>query len=258
MQLDGDRCRPRAHLRYHRPDLGFAGVGTTMVSEHAETSWDCASCVLLFSGGRDSTVAAARLAARCESLVLLTISDLHLLGIERVRSRVAELKPHFKNDGKWMHVAVSRSALGMGEHDYPGCLTCQHAHIAVAARIAEQLSMKHVGLGYTEYQAGWVEQSPYAVARLSAVLADVGKTLVLPARDLHSKDEAKHELRVLHLSERALEQKCSRQQTNATNLAEEAIRAEIDRWAETLRRLLVQREGIEFQLLESTIVEAMR
>jgi len=229
-----------------------------MQLSYPDTISHCQSCVLLFSGGRDSTVAAARLAGQCQNVVLLTISNSHLLGMEHVRSRIDELSPYFKGNGEWLHVAVSPSALRVPEVDLPGCLTCQHSYVAVAARVADQYGINHVALGYTAYQAGWVEQSPYAITRLSEVLATAGKTLILPANDLASKDQAKHMLRLLNLSEDALEQKCARQQTNDVPLDEETTRARVDQWAESLGHLLAERNRIEFRVLESKSVEATR
>lgn len=54
--------------------------------------WTHRACVLLFSGGRDSTIAAVRLSRSFERLFLVTITSEHLIGIASVRRRLSELK----------------------------------------------------------------------------------------------------------------------------------------------------------------------
>jgi hypothetical protein len=215
-------------------------------------------CVLLFSGGRDSTLAAARLAGQCRRLVLLTVSTSHLVGIERVRSRLAELGRLFVGKVDWMHVSLSADALRPTASDLAGCLTCQHAYLAVAAKLAKQMEIETIALGYTAYQSGWVEQSPYAIFRLTEILAKLGKQLLLPVSNIQSKEQAKRELSELGLSENALEQKCSLQQTNDHGLDERAIRTHIDRWAENLDLLLANDDRIDFRVLETKSAEGIR
>jgi hypothetical protein len=121
----------------------------------------------------------------------------------------------------------------------------------MAAKVADQYGANYIALGYTAYQSGWLEQSPYAISRLSEVVSAANKTLLLPVIDLCTKDQAKHALRALNLSEDALEQKCARQQRNDLTLTDETMRAQIDRWADNLGHLLADRHRIEFHVVET-------
>jgi hypothetical protein len=42
------------------------------------------ACVLLFSGGRDSTISAIKLSAFFERLILVTVTSQHLVGMDAV------------------------------------------------------------------------------------------------------------------------------------------------------------------------------
>src|SRR5437660_5131536 len=78
-------------------------------------------CILLFSGGRDSTIAAIRLAAS-RRIGLVTVSSNHLIGAERVRGRVADLVSIFE-PSFWLRVRQPPSAPAELRHDT--CLPCQ-------------------------------------------------------------------------------------------------------------------------------------
>jgi hypothetical protein len=62
--------------------------------------------VLMFSGGRDSTIAAVRLSRVVSELILVTVTSSHLVGIDRVRQRIAELRPILPRGSTWLHVGV--------------------------------------------------------------------------------------------------------------------------------------------------------
>jgi len=62
------------------------------------------SCVHMFSGGRDSTLAAVRLANRYEKLVLITVTTANLVGFKRVGQRLVELKHHLPSNTEWLHI----------------------------------------------------------------------------------------------------------------------------------------------------------
>src|SRR5882757_8541657 len=58
--------------------------------------------VLMFSGGRDSSVAALRMYEKGTMPILVTISSWHLTGIDRVRERVNEIKRRMPADIPWL------------------------------------------------------------------------------------------------------------------------------------------------------------
>jgi predicted subunit of tRNA(5-methylaminomethyl-2-thiouridylate) methyltransferase len=62
------------------------------------------NCLLMFSGGRDSTIAAVRLAKRFTDLTLVTVSSDHLVGISAVKRRIEQIKPHLSSESEWLQV----------------------------------------------------------------------------------------------------------------------------------------------------------
>ncbi len=186
------------------------------------------ACVLMFSGGRDSTIAAARLSKSFGRLLLVTVSSGHLTGLENVRRRVAQLRTLLPQGSEWMQVA--QPALPVVEpFAYRTCLPCQHAYIATGALIAKGEGIADLAMGYAGYQGAWPEQTPYATAGAARVLRKEGIRLRLPVYDLRSKEEALAELARLGLGPESLEQKCLRQESNV-DLDGAALKEETDRW----------------------------
>lgn len=103
--------------------------------------------------------------------------------------------------------------------------------------MAEQLGADSLAFGYARYQSAWPEQTPYAIERLTDVLASRGINLELPVYDIASKPEAITELAKYHLSTASLEQKCLQQQFNAT-LSPSQLQKEITIWEHALRETL--------------------
>jgi hypothetical protein len=210
------------------------------------------ACVLLFSGGRDSTIAAVRLSQVFERLVLVTVTTGHLIALHNVRRRLAELKIHLPQHSEWIHaVASSESTMrqyiskidaprpvSQGTKEVESCLPCHLAYFRIALSIAVKVDAHFVAAGYTVYQSEWLEQTPYAIAQLKSILKRIGKELLLPSHDLKSKEEAQAFLREHNLTESALEQKCLKQQFNDTAVAPEVASAEIEAWGATLEHSL--------------------
>ena len=194
-------------------------------------------CVVLFSGGRDSTVAALRLAQAFPTLTLLTVTTEHLVGIERVVQRLRELKTVLPETVKWVHAVAKPTALvTIGQDTIESCLPCHHVYLRTAMVIARRFGCKTIALGYASYQNTWLEQTPYAVEALESVLAEFDVSLLLPSAGLTSKAEAATVLRANGLNDDALEQKCTKQQFNSTGLTTQESMAEIDAWKIALRK----------------------
>lgn len=204
-------------------------------------------CVLLFSGGRDSTLAAVRLAPRFRRLLLVTATSEHLVGIERVEARLAQLEGILPRGAEWLHIAIPvmpfRETLS-----YATCLPCQRAYIVAGAVIAGDRGMGDIATGYSGYQNTWPEQTPYAVARLGGLLAGHGLRLHLPVYDLISREEAMGALARAGLAAESCEQKCLRQADNVA-IDGDILRAETDRWIAGISRALSMREAIPITLL---------
>ncbi len=168
----------------------------------------------MFSGGRDSTLAALRLHRMGSPLGLVTVTSGHLVGIERVKERLRELARFLPFETEWLLVQQPidlRTDVSFYEQT---CLPCHHAYVVVSGALARLAGAPRLGFGYARYQSDWPEQTPLAVSRLEQVLAKHGITLELPAYDIESRDAAVQELHSSGLNTEALEQKCLRQVTN--------------------------------------------
>lgn len=201
----------------------------------------------MFSGGRDSTVAAARLAESFSRLTLLTICSGHLVGIEQVHRRIEALSPLLTKETEWYKIVQPKlpvTEMLSGRT----CLPCQRAYVITGAIIAQRSGAEHLAMGYSGYQNTWPEQTPYAVARLTKLLESFGITLILPVYDITSKGAVMEELSGLGLSNESQEQKCLRQHLHM-ELEEEALREEIDRWIEGIGESLRRKDEIEMTIL---------
>src|SRR5205807_6393519 len=117
-------------------------------------------CVLMFSGGRDSTLGALRLSDADKEIVLVTVTSSHLVGIDHVRQRLKEISPHLPPRTPWVHVrqpAELRTDTSFYERT---CLPCHHAYVVSAVGCAKHLGATDMAFGYTQYQSNWPEQTP--------------------------------------------------------------------------------------------------
>lgn len=211
------------------------------------------TCIQMFSGGRDSTLAAVRLARTWEKLVLVTVTTANLNGIERVRQRLEELGPKLRPNTEWLLIALPSNFNIHRRSATATCLTCHHVYLVAGAMIAEKYNSKHLALGYTGYQSTWTEQTPYAIERLTEVMSTIGLNVIFPVSDLLEKEQAIAELRANSMSENALEQKCAKQ-LNDPNLPFNLLRQEVDRWGEDLRYALANRQNISLDILDRRFI----
>lgn len=214
-----------------------------------------ADCVLLFSGGRDSTLAALRLHAQGHPLVLVTVTSGHLVGAERVRRRLAELRPHLPRNTRWLRVQqpINPAGLASGFSDRT-CLPCQHAYVLTGYHFAKRLGMQDLALGYVTYQGGWPEQSADAATRLRKLLDEREMRLHLPVYDITSKLAAIAELGKHGVSQESLEQKCLKQVTNIT-LQSNILSEQLDLWEDSIRRGLELIQASKLIVLEEKKLE---
>lgn len=193
--------------------------------------------LLLFSGGRDSTLAAVRMATSSKRLVLVTITSDHLYGLESVEKRLAELARILPIETEWLNVAQPTNLLTNTDFYAPTCLPCHHAYVAVGASLARAEEIETIGFGYVQYQNSWPEQTPEATIRLKDVLAEMDLQLTLPVYGLASRADATTELEKHGLSTLSLEQKCSRQVNNIA-LAPDVLERELEKWEAAIRATL--------------------
>ncbi|ACH37356.1 hypothetical protein Gbem_0325 [Citrifermentans bemidjiense Bem] len=231
-------------------------MGQFFVQQIAETdvdldiiqSADEANVVLMFSGGRDSTLAAARLNSIGVPVTLVTITSKHLEGIGRVHLRLAELARTLPPGTDWLHIEQPDQLQTDTSFYDQTCLPCHHAYVVVSVAIAKKINASKMAFGYTHYQSDWPEQTPLAIARLKTTLARHGIELLLPVYDLPSREVAIEELGAYGLSTSSLEQKCLRQITNVA-LSEERLIQQVDLWEDAIERSMLNIADIAISVI---------
>lgn len=201
------------------------------------------SCVLMFSGGRDSSLAAVRLLKTGHIPALVTVTSDHLVGINNVHMRLRELKCILPADTTWTQVGQPRNLCSDKTFYSKTCLPCQQAYVVVAAKIAKSIGCRRIALGYTSYQSDWPEQTALAIDRLKSVLADFGIDVLLPVYDLMSKEAAVDELRRQGLSDASLEQKCLQQIWNV-KLDQDLLSQQVAGWGSAICDSLTNLDAI--------------
>ena len=203
-------------------------------------------CVLMFSGGRDSTIAAVRLTKIFSRLTLVTVLGDHLTGLDRVYQRVCQLKNYLPKGTEWLQIAQPKLPITTPLINAT-CLPCQQAYVSIGAIIAQRFRISNLAMGYSGYQSSWPEQTPYATARLKILLEGFGIRLHLPAYDIHTKEDAVNELIRLGLAEESLEQKCLKQGSNI-ELCGDALKSETDKWIDSISETIRLKDTFTIQI----------
>lgn len=193
--------------------------------------------ILMFSGGRDSTLAALRLHDAGHRLKLVTVTAGHLFGLNNVERRLRELASMLPEDTEWLQIV--QPALRGTQHFFhrQTCLPCQSAYVVTGVNVARQMGAGTIALGYARYQAGFPEQGPQATLVLQRTLMAHGLILTLPVYDIASRAIAMLELKTRGVSELALEQKCTRQVSNV-ELEGVELSQQLDLWAKAINEEL--------------------
>ncbi len=114
--------------------------------------------VLMFSGGRDSSIAAMRLAEQGKPLVLVTVSASHLHGVDSVKRRLKELASFVPEGTRWVRISQPNTGARFGGLFERTCLPCQHDYALAGAILARKLGLDRLAFGYVSYQQDWPEQ----------------------------------------------------------------------------------------------------
>jgi hypothetical protein len=211
------------------------------------------TCVHMFSGGRDSSLAALRLSQIYEKLILVTVTVPDLRGIAAVRERLDELSSYLDGKSEWLNVALPNSLETQNLNSRRlSCLTCHHAYIVSGICIAESHGVRDLSVGYTEYQSDWTEQTPYAIDSLKKELLSIGLNLILPVIDIDSKDSAICELQSYGLSADSKEQKCLRQMIDP-KLRGDTLTKEVDDMTHDLVKNISNRQNLSINILDRII-----
>lgn len=170
-----------------------------------------AGCVLLFSGGRDSTCAALRLLTKGRHPILLTVVDSTAQTDDRTRQRVNEMRSISQDCIYWLSARVPelyRDVLSLELSTAPSCLPCLFVRLSVGILLAKQHGVDAIAAGFTSYQSTWVEQTPTAITEVTRFVKQYGLALELPVRDLASQQEASRILQQHSLTPTPLEPTC--------------------------------------------------
>jgi len=162
------------------------------------------------------------------------------------KERLSELREHLPADTEWVHAVTKLNSLGVESTEIESCLPCHSVYFLTALHIANERGIDHIAAGYAGYQSAWLEQTPDALDRVTKVMASVGKTFLVPVKDVPSKDDAKSILRSYNVSDVALEQKCLKQQFNAKEIQADIASKEIDKWGRNLERVLALSNALDF------------
>jgi hypothetical protein len=212
------------------------------------------SCIVMFSGGRDSSIAAVRLAEQGIPLHLVTVSSGHLLGIANVRRRLVELKPLLPPSTKWLQVRQPHDLKTDTSFYELTCLPCHHSYVVASCIIAAKYGVQRLAFGYARYQSNWPEQTPLAIERLQSVLSIHGIALDLPVYDLASRESAIETLRDLGVSTASLEQKCIQQMSNVT-LTGDRLVSQIELWERAIKTSMDRLDEIAIEVIEEIELE---
>ncbi len=176
--------------------------------------------LVLFSGGRDSTLAVCQLAALGKKITLMNCLNGTTIRNEIVKERVTELKERFPCHLKqFIQVPTfglfRKLAFSQIEEDFRCyktnlmCLGCKMAAHTQAILYCIENDIKVIADGYNRYQAGeFMEQRPEAIEILKNFSAEYGLLYINPIYDCLSKKEVKYELFNYGLSTKSLEGTC--------------------------------------------------
>ena len=210
-------------------------------------------CLLLFSGGRDSTVSAVLLSNEFDYINLITIKSVHLLGIKDVYKRLEELHPLLKNKCTW-ELYEKIETIQLKNLKVTTCLPCHAYYIALLQQLAVSKGIKNISLGYVGYQSCWEEQSEIAKKALKKYFKEIGLNLILPVEKISNKDNIKNKLREYGLTENALEQKCLKASFNVP-LNSSDIKDQVELWISSIKEIYIALdEKYKLSLIDNLIL----
>ncbi len=172
--------------------------------------------VVLFSGGRDSSLTACMLANDDHVVHLLTCATGATIGAELADYRYEELRRRFASRiaGRELipiHGLFRRVALADIEADFQrfrknlillGAQLAMHTAAIVHCR-AKNISC--VASGFTTYEAHFPEQMPVAIQMIKQFMADFGIRYITPVYDYSSEDQVKYALLDFGITTKSLE-----------------------------------------------------
>jgi hypothetical protein len=188
-----------------------------MITPEANMTHAQSPVAVMFSGGRDSSLAACLLARNGSPVHLVTTaSGLSLGGDDLVQHRVRELREIFPDEiVRWstLNVAglIRRIAFAEIERDFAEfkcnmlVLGTQLASLSAGVLYCRQHDIRTLVTGYTRYQDDFLEQTGTAVDALIEFCDSLEVTLKLPVYDYESADAVKYDLLDFGASTKSLE-----------------------------------------------------
>ena len=176
--------------------------------------------VVLFSGGRDSSLAVCKLAIQRKKLVLLNLLNGTTIGGEIVQNRFRELKERFPNEiQKFVQIPsfglfrklsiVSLEADFLRYEKNMVCLGCKLAFQTEAIIYCINNGIEVIADGYSRYQSEeYMEQRREAVEIMKNFNAEYGILYINPVYDYQNKENVKYDLYEFGLSTKSIEGTC--------------------------------------------------
>lgn len=205
--------------------------------------------VVLFSGGRDSTLVAADLLSAGKDVELLTFSTGLGFGPDLLKLRIEEMSNKYAGQAelrvRHQHVEglVRQFALRSIEIDMlTDGVNLVHlgeslALLVAAARRCKEVGTSSIFAGYVAYQAHLPEQRPATIRWANEVLLDFGLSLSTPLDTVESEDLVKERLWMHNLSPKSLERSSMFADTHSV-ATDAAILAYLSRRSDLVRELI--------------------
>lgn len=192
-------------------------------------------CVVLFSGGRDSSLACLEMARKEFDLHLLTFNNGAIMNINYSDYRYGELVKLMPNRIKSRLLLSSfglfkEIALMNIEEDFKKyktnmiCLGCKLAMHVLSLVYCIKNDVKLITDGYTEYQKKYMEQSPEIINEVKKLHSEFGVEYLNPVYHVRDKAEVKRRLLIAGMSPKSMEGTCLFGDTFSTPKSEAAIR----------------------------------
>ena len=185
------------------------------------------SVAVLFSGGIDSSLAVAKLAANGHGVSLLTCDNGCLRDIERSRDRYDELRKKFSpnvldhailsSKAMFREIAlkdIEKDILGYGTN--LACMGCKLARHAEATVYLLRNGIDTLADGCVSYQSNWPEQIPEVIEHLKDFHRTYGQRYITPVYEMKGVEEVIQELSDFGLSTMSFEGSCVFEDTFST------------------------------------------